>query len=366
MNSEKILGVKLSINILKIMNVISKDYVFYKPLYLNSVDVTVTFDKCGIGSARFDFNISKSVDAPELINALIITCTLADEILFEHLKNDLMENTSLSVDVLEKHMTYSVISSNSINNSPKLVRMDNKEIFGISWKYHEYMYAEDNMIQEIIKNSIPVQEGDIFTITTQSTLMIFPGVDDEYIEERIMAIEMFWIQKLLLKKIDFQLGCIFEYINKDIMKGNLKAAIQKIRNTKIRLQSDLDVYRNTIVSVTHSFLLLFETLNIVFDLNKHYNFVQEKMNSCENIYQGLYSEEQNVLTENIQWIVIIIGSFTLILPMVTDIIYTKDLTFNQARNAGIVVIIFSVILIILLRIILSIWMKRNLKSKKEV
>lgn len=367
LNSKKVLFVTLNINvleiILKVNGITWNDYGLYKPFYSDLVDVTISFDNCGIGSARFDFYIENSIGVDELIEELIITCKLADEILFQYLKDDIIKNTKIHEDILEKHMVYSIISSNSPNNCTRNLCMTPKELFGISWKYPDYNYANENMVQKVIRNNIPIQEDDILTVTTQSTLMIFNDVDDYYINERILAIEMFWIQKHLLKKIDFQIGRIFDDINKDILKGDLKTAIKRIRDTKIRMQSDLDVYRNTIISVTHSFSLLFETLNNVFILDKHYNFVQEKMNSCEEIYSGLYSEEQNSLTENIQWIVIIIGSFTFILTLVVDIIY-NNLSFKQSLNALTIISLISLLLIIIGRKLSAYWMKNQLKQSK--
>jgi hypothetical protein len=337
-------------------------YNFFMPLHSNCVDVTISFDNCGICSVRFDFYVDKPIGTNDLIDELIITCNLTDLILFDFIKDDLIKNTKINRDILEKHMVYSIISSNNPKNCLKNLRMSKKELFGISWKYPEYCYAAENMVKKIIENNIPIQEEDILTITTQTTLMIFPGVDDEYINERIMAIEMFWIQRHLLKKIDFRLGKIFDDINHQIMQGDLKAAIKTIRATKIGMQSDLDAYRNTIISVNHSFSLLFETLNHVFNLEKHYNFVQEKMNSCEDIYKGLYSEQQNITTENIQWIVIIIGSFTFVITLVFDIVYNKNISVNQSLNAFTIVIVLSLFLSYSGKRILSLWMKRQLKS----
>lgn len=366
LNSEKVLYVKLNMDILDVIQdlfrVTPKGHYVYNLLHSNFVDVTISFDNCGIGSARFDFYINRPIGAPDLIYELIMTCSLADEILFECLKDDLIRNTNIRGEILKKHTTYSIISSNSLKNIPKNLCLSKKELFGISWKYPEYSYADKKMIQTIIGNNIPVQEEDILIVTTQSTLMIFPGAPDDYINERIMAIEMFWIQRHLLKKIDFQLGNIFEDINNDVVCGNLKTAINRIRGTKIRMQSDLDAYRNTILSVTHAISILFETLNLVFNVDKHYNFVQEKMNSCEEIYIGLYSEQQNSTTESIQWIVIFIGSFTFILTLVFDIVYTKNLSVTQGLNALIIVISISLILSYIVKKFLNFLMKRRLKG----
>ena len=45
------------------------------------------------------------------------------------------------------------------------------------------------------------------------------------------------------------------------------------------MHSDLEAYRNSILSVTDSFSILFKTLNNVFGLNTHFNFVQSKLNA---------------------------------------------------------------------------------------
>ena len=88
------------------------------------------------------------------------------------------------------------------------------------------------------------------------------------------------------------------------------------------------------------------------------------MSSCRDIYQGLYSEEQNFLMENIQWIVIIIGSFTFVLTMITDLIY--DLSFDKAKYAVLEVIILFIVLIAIVKVLLNVLMYKSLKGKKTL
>jgi hypothetical protein len=74
--------------------------------------------------------------------------------------------------------------------------------------------------------------------------------------------------------------------------------------------------------------MLFDTLNKVFQLDKYYRFVQEKLNTCNNIYQGLYSEQRNDLMENIQWVVLILGVASIVLIVIGEILFGEDNTYK--------------------------------------
>ena len=131
---------------------------------------------------------------------------------------------------------------------------------------------------------------------------------------------MFWRQKLLLKKLDYKIIKLFKCINENKSKNSLEDLIKKIKDSQIAMHSDLEAYRNSILSVTDSFSILFKTLNNVFGLNTHFNFVQSKLNACDNIYEGLHDEKRNKLMERIQWIVIIVGIVNIAVFVIIEII----------------------------------------------
>lgn len=305
----------------------------------DSVDIILCFDSCGIHSVRFDFNL-EIIETPELIKMLDFTCCLIDDPFFSFLKEDLCANGIISNGLLYEHMTYSIISSTNAYINP--IEKE-REILGISWKKEDYEYVNKNILEEITKNDIAIHKGDILTITTQSVFMVFIDLPDEfyneYVVERIKAIEVFWRQKLLLKKMHFKLDDFIANVKKMKEEIGLESAIKEIYNMQTTIQLELEVYRNTIISVTHSYSMLFDTLNDVFKTRIHYDFVQEKLDTCKSIYEGLNEERRNNLMENIQWIVIIIGLATIILSFLVDVIY-GSISRNKALNIFSILYIF--------------------------
>lgn len=300
----------------------------------------MSFDNCGIGSLRLDFNVKEEINVDDLIDMFMETCTLSDEPIFNIIKAEL-EKTKIKTTLVE-HATYTVISS--INNNQCVYTEE--EIFGVAWKYWEYWRANDKLIAKINSNNIANKKDDTLLVTTQSTLMIFFEKDleyiENYIEERVNAIELFWRQKYLLKNLDFKIGNLFKKIDKEVNAGNLDSAINEIKETQVSMHSELEAYRNTKLSVTHSFSILFETLNNVFDLNKHYTFVETKLNACDSIYQGFHDEQRNKLMENIQVVVIFLGVGSILLVLMTDVIYGGTMGPNQKNNIILTISLFLI------------------------
>lgn len=319
------------------------------------VKVIVSFDSCGIHSVRFDFDL-KSIKTRELIEMIESTCFLIDNLFFPILKKDFEGLKIIKKDCLSEHMVYSIISSTKAFINPIYV---NREILGISWKQRDYALVTNNILKELTKNDIAIFKGDILTITTQAVLMVFPDLKanlyNNYVEERINAIEIFWRQKLLLKKMHFELNKLIKNVNENNEKVALKSEIKKILKMQITIQSELEVYRNTIISITHSYSMLFDTLNEVFKTDNEYKFIQEKLETCKSLYDGLNDEKRNQFMENIQVIVIFIGLATISLTFLTDVVY--GFSFNKAIN----IIIITFIMFILFASILK--YRNNLISK---
>lgn len=270
---------------------------------------------------------------------------------FHFLKQDLENNNIIKESFLSEQMTYSVVSSTDAYFN---LYQKKKEILGISWKNTNYRSIDKSLLKEITKNNIPVYDGDVLAVTTQAVLMVLLDVKDEYydvyVNERINAIEIFWRQKFLLKRMHFELDCLINDVKRKKKKEGLKSTMEYIQDIQISIQSELEIYRNTIISATHSYSMLFETLNKVFQLNKHYKFVQEKLKTCKSIYEGLNDEEYNRLMERIQWTIIIIGIATVLLTFLVDVVYGPTIGPNQQINISIILIIFILIFMIFLKI----------------
>ena len=106
--------------------------------------------------------------------------------------------------------------------------------------------------------------------------------------------------------------------------------------------------------------MLFETLNKVFKTENQYNFVQEKLETCKSIYEGLNEERRNNLMENIQWIVVIIGLTTILLPLLT-VSYGSTIGPNQTNN--IIILIAFVLIIGFILIYVKNRIKRLIRAK---
>jgi len=259
-------------------------------------------------------------------------------------------------------MIYSVISSTKATIKP----IDkNRDILGISWKFREYKTIKDDILTEILENDVTIHKGDIITVTTQAVLMVFPDLEDElyhnYVEERINAIEIFWRQKFLLKKMHFKLNYLITNIEQTKEKS-LEKAVDEIQKMQITIQSELEVYRNTIISITHSYSMLLETLketlNKVFKIKNHYNSVQEKLEASKSIYESLNEEKRNILMENIQWIVVLVGMTTIILQLL--IVYYEPIA--DPKESNLIIFFIGLILIVGIYFILFKWLFHQIKK----
>lgn len=319
----------------------------YNSYLKNEINIAICFDQCGINSVRFDFDLKEPVDVPTLIKIVDKTADWADSCLFNRIKNRIVDLFSISTEktLLKVHSTYSVVSSTDANINSSIIE---KEIFGIIWNIKKYKTANNDLIKKVMENSLPIYQNDIVTIAEPAALMLFPKKKKKYVNERINAIEIHQRQKHLLKKLDFELDEIMKRVEEK-EKINLNSAIEEIENTQIEIQSALEIYRNTRISATTSFIMLFDILNDVFRLNKQYKFIQEKLNACEKIYGELHAEQRNRLMERIEWIVLIVGIDSLILLIITDVIYGGSVSAAQAWNAVIpFVSVFTICLILVI------------------
>jgi len=312
------------------------------------ISLILTFGSCEINSLRIDFTLNM-VEVPDLIQIVSGTCKLVDEYFFESIKTDL-ENL-IKKRSLSEHMTYSVISSTDVYFNPIF---EEKEILGISWNNAGYKGINQNILEEISRNDVAIFENDHIIVTTQSVLMVLLGVAEEnylnYVTERICAVELFWRQTLLLKRIHFELDEFISELNGKIESDDLGKAITDIQEIQLTIQSELEVYRNTIISVTHSYSMLFNTLNKVLKLSTHYNFIQEKIETIKSIYESLndgrrnkLNDKRNKLMENIQQLVILIGLVTIIVTILINVIFYNLFSVNQ--KLSIVFIIIGILIL---------------------
>lgn len=340
-NSEKIIVIESQISLSDILsksqNTLNDGQRnFIKKFCNDNIEIIISLDSCGVNSARFDFSLDP-IETFELIEITDITCNLIEDSFFPYLKKGLIDNEIIKEDILSKHMIYSIISCTESNIDPFNSKRD---ILGIAWKNKDYKTVDDKLLEKIIENDVAIHKKDIITVTPQAVLMVFPSLKDylykNYVEERINAIEVFWRQKILLKKMHYELDDLISNIDKIKEQQGIEFAIKEIQRMQITIQSELEVYRNIIISITYSYAILFDTLNKVFKTKNQYNFVQEKLETCKSIYEGLNEERRNNLMENIQWAVLIIGILALISTTAVGI-YANE--FKEITNLGILILI---------------------------
>ena len=324
-------------------NVETKFHPFYKSFY--KINIFLSFDQNGILSIRFDFysNPEDKIKTPELIKITDETCTLVDEILFpKYMKKKLETIINFPESVILKiHETHPIISSINVDMVNK--KYEKHEISGIIWKDLDYEHFDNETIKKISKNEIGLYKKDVIALSAPASLLICEGeeltLEDDYLEERINAIEIFCRQQHLLKKLDVKLDNLIDKYNVETI-SNLKSVIEEIRRTKVNVNSSLEFYRNTKIYGINSFIMLFDTLSEVFGLNKHYNSVQDKLKVCDELYRGLHEERRNKLTENIQWLVVILGSASLLIATLS--LFTMP---NWDIILGYVILILIIIII---------------------
>ncbi len=325
-------------------------------LFSKDIKVSICFDHFGIASARFDFNIKDKVGNNKLfIDIINRSLDLTDQIIFYELKKELRSFLEMDIPDELEHDTYPVITT---LDSDIDIEKCNKEISGIITLNSSYDNFNENTIIEKTKNKISLYKHTAIIVGHAATLMIFNNPDrftknpENYINERINAIEMFHRQKNLIKKLDNDIDELMTELetysssnSNDINK--LENYMKKIKETQINVQSKLEIYRNTRISITTSFVALFEILNNVFNLNRHYEFVLQKLDVCDSIYQGFYNQRNNQLILGIQWFVVLLGAASIVLIMVGEILFGNDSAYK----------IFSLLLIILLVVIFSKYIK---------
>lgn len=293
------------------------------------VEIKICFDKLGISSARFDFLINQPLETHELIDTAYNTASFVDNLLFPELNSliNLIPNLT-DEKILKVHDTYPVICSKNFNSN---LSIDKKEIAGIISLNKHYLHFNDEIVKKEMENSFYLYEGALIVFGFSATFMLFQDPErftknpDSYIDDRIIALEMYHRQKNLLKKIDTCLDDLIRDLERDSTVNNLKNQMDIIKKTQIEIQSKLEIYRNTRISVKESFITFFDLLNEVFYLDKHYKFVLEKLDACDEIYQGLYNNARNELMEDIQLIVAILGILSLVILFIDVIIDAEGL-----------------------------------------
>ena len=357
-NQKAILYFELNIKLSDYKKDIGENNLKFSSLYDDTVSISINFDNCNIGSIRFNFNVLKSVDTLNMIKLLEETLELVD-IIFNILNADL-NNVNIKSRILTEPAVYSIINGDNIIKDSS---SNKRELFGVAWRHEKYAKFDNNIVNDVMKNNIPILRGDTFLVTTVSTLMLFQ--DKKYVKNRIDAIEIFWRQRYLLKKIDFEISKLLRKISKPQngdsksdfknksrknKENDISSNIEVITSTQKSLNSDLEVYRNTVVSVMHTYTSLFKTLNDVFDMDKHYSFVKAKMEACKRIYQQLYDKQQSEyekerknLMYNIQWVVLILG-FLALISAITVGVYGSELKIIPNLSIFIAVLaIFTIV-----------------------
>lgn len=308
---------------------------------INKINISFCFDQCQISSAKFDFcfNFKYPINTPNTIKLLNNFMIFVDKILFpKYLKIQLETLLGISNDdksTLKEHLTYPIVCSTEIDSSR--AEYDKYEIFGILWIDDSYSSVSKRTVHQVIKNNIAIDKGDILIIAIPASLMIFKDtdIDQEFVNEYVNAIEIFCRQQHLLKKLDIKLDLLIRKYNKKT--ENLKTVIEEIIVTQTEIQSSLEFFRNTKISSTYSFKILFDTLNDVFQLDKYYKIVNQKLVVSENLYRSLREERRNKLTENIQWILVLLGISALFVAI-----------FTLIDSSFLAIIIFLILIVILL------------------
>lgn len=313
------------------------------------VQIEFCFDEIGISSVRFDFEIINSVKTSNLIDLTNDTGNLVDEVIFKKLKDDLIQSLpkiNNNVTLYKSYDTYPIIISTDTNID---IKNNKYEIAGISTLNSLFASFDKETIAMKIKNKFSYYENTLILVGHSATLMLFQNPEitsdtlENYIEERINAIELYRRQKVLLNKIDFSLDNLIEELGKKNSQKTdiktLKEKMGKVKDTQLDIESKLEIYRNTRTSITASLIMFFDILNETFRLDNHYKFVREKLNTCDNVYQGLYNQLRNELMESIQFIVVILGILSLILVII-------DMVLGENGEVKLIVILIFILIIL--------------------
>lgn len=324
-----------------------------------NVLITICFDLIGVSSARFDFEITKPLKTTALINYANITACFVDTALFSEIKNLMIlipkvVNKEIKNDV---HDTYSVIYSTDSDIDLAACR---DEISGIVSLNDAYIHFSKDMVKKKMKNAFSHYENTLIITGYSATFMMFKDLKrltkkpKRYINELITAVEMYHRQRYLLKTLDIYLDKLIRDLKENKGKfdnNSLKSKMNEIKKTQIDIQSKLEIYRNTRLSIKASYIMFFDVLNEIFHLDKHYKFVLEKLDVNKSIYESLNEERRNTWMENIQVIIIILGIATVFATF-------SPLIFGADVNVGEWVIIMLFLLVLGLLLTLYIYRKR--------
>lgn len=315
------------------------------------VQIKFCFDEIGISSVRFDFKIINCIKTRDLINLTNDTGNLVDEVIFKRLKDDLIQSLpkiNNNGTLYKSYDTYPIIISTNTNID---IKKDECEIAGINTLNPFFTHFDKDTIAMKTKNKFSYYKNTLILIGHSATLMLFqnPEITDileNYIEERINAIELYRRQKVLLNKIDLSLDNLIEELGKKNTQNTdiktLKEKMGKVKDTQLDIESKLEIYRNTRTSITASLIMFFDILNETFRLDNHYKFVREKLNTCDNVYQGLYNQLRNELMESIQFIVVVLGILSLFLVVI-------DMVLGENGQVKLIVILIFILLILTFR-----------------
>lgn len=298
-----------------------EDFEKIKKYCKDEVKVGLTLDKTGIHTIRFEFILyeNKQINTPDLIKIAENTCCICDEDLFQELEKDLInllrkigeKQNSSKIFSLE-HATYTITTSTNTN----LFAKNNKsEIAGIAMRNENFEDLSQEIVSKILSNNVSLYKDECLIVTSMGIFIVLDNIDldDDYITDRIFAIEMFYRQNLILKKDNL----LLEGLIKDItpMLKKIQESLIEIQDIQIEVQTELSIYENIMVSVTDSYNMLFGKLNHVLQMDIYYDIIKSKIETSKSIYESLNDNRRNELMKNIQYILIFLGALTIIVPL---------------------------------------------------
>lgn len=340
--------------------VLLRDFIENIDLISNKININVSLGTNGIYSAIFSFELKNPIKLDILIDFVNSSAVFIEDYLYDLLKKELLRIIEYSNNYfIEATDFYTVISTTDSNID---VSKNKKEIFGLLWTNNFYNEYGDEIIKDAIKTLMLYNDVYIIVSIVASLIIMKNGKvtnnPNNYIYTRLKIIELHQRQKYLLKKLDIQLDNFILNIKKDKnIDKNIDENLKKIKDTHIDMESKLEVYRNVRVFSKATLIILFDLLNDVFLLKNRYNYVNEKMNACNLIYQRLDDTRRNQFMERLQSIILIFGLLSLILVTVQ----TLD---SENYINRIFYIINSLLIIIIIILIYSVFSKliKNIKK----
>lgn len=317
--------------------------------FIESIDFKFRFANSGICTIRADFNFkfNNSISTLELLSIIddinyFMDFNIFRKYLFDKLLRVLDDAFIITQnqDVLDDFLTYPVLSSADSH----LNSLDEKEICGIAWRNHEYEKLNKKMVNTLLENDISPYDTSIFVIAHPATCMFFPEKSQLYLESRIKVIEMFFRQKYILKRIDYNLKSLFNQLKSPKDDLTLKKAITIIEQNHIDVYSNFGIYRNSNFAVADMFSMIIDTFTIVFKQDKEYLAIQENLKTCDSLYHGYVNDRKNEIMEIIQWIILGFGAFTVVSTVLFGAIF-KNIEVDPIIEID---LIFSISWIIIL------------------